>query len=204
MDEKEYIQPSEFILPEWKGSPYHLWAKNFVYKNRWRVQNTLGDYDDCLEQCCLYYYQCYKFYKHKVNSPQSLMFYYRLWCIGQFNDLSNLETKEKKVIKHPVGEEDSKGTSDRGQFRIGKSVVINMEPVTESDAMLNLKLQEASSELKQVLNVMFNAPQEIIETLRQDCKSYCPKQYFKRVVKYLQLDEKSTPKLAKELEDLLS
>jgi hypothetical protein len=39
--------------------------------------------------------------------------------------------------------------------------------------------------------------------LRKDCNSYCPKQFFKRVVTYLGIEAQQAPKLAKELQQLL-
>lgn len=171
---------SEFELPEWKGSPYSLWAKNFCYRNQWRARHILGDYDDCYAQCCLWYYECWKFYQGKVQTASHFMVMYKLWVVGQFNDLSTKDTKKREVV----------------QYRT--------EPTTTSEGDLTVKLGEASSELKEVLNIMFNAPQEILETLRADCQSYCPKQFFKKIVTYLGKDPAKTPKLAKELQDLLS
>jgi hypothetical protein len=170
----------QFVVPEWEGSAYQKMAKNYCYKHSWRVRHVLGDYDDCLSQCCLWYYSCIQFYKGKLNSPSHLMTLYRLWIQGQFNDLSTRDTNNRDVVQY------------------------KHEPVVVPEGDLEIKLQGASSELKQVLNIMFNAPQEVMEILRKDCQSYSPKQFFRRVVEYTGLAGTKTPELAKELQKLLS
>lgn len=178
MEEEKY-KPS---LEDWHpGSPFYQFAKNYCYKNKWRVQYLLGgDLDDCIAQCALWWVECNKFYEGKINSPAHMMFLYRLWITGQFHDLASRDTKRREVV----------------QYR--------KEPTTTSEGELSVKLGEASTELKQVLNIMFNAPQEIIETLRIDCQSYNPKQYFKKVISHLKINPAKTPELVKELQDLLS
>lgn len=169
-----------FEIPEWQGSAYQKFAKNWCYKQGWRVSHILGDYDDFLAQCALWYVEVCKFYEGKINSPAHLMFLFRTWVSCQTNDFSTRDTNTRDVV----------------QFK--------SEPTVQSDGDLQIKLEGASSELKQVLNIMFNAPQEVMEVIRKDCQSYSPKQFFKRVVEYLKIDVKKTPELTKELQRLLS
>lgn len=178
--EKTYIS-----FPQWEGSVYCAWAKNFCYKNQWRVTHSLGDYDDCLAQCRLYYWQTWQFYDGQFTSPKHLMYMFRLWTWQQFHDLSNMDTKIRKVEADP--DPDMKLS----------------DPETYSEGELAVKLNKASSELKEVLNIMFNAPQEVMDVIRQDSKNFSPKQFFRRVVKYLGFEESKTAKLTKELQELL-
>lgn len=167
-------------INQYYGSPFEKFAKNFCYKNHWRVQHVLGyDIEDFQAQCALWWVQCYNFYQDTVHDDALLMFMFKQWVSGQVHDLSRKDTKTRDVYKY------------------------QSEPTTVNDATLTLKLDSASDELKQVLKIFIDAPKEIMEVLRQDCQSSCPKTFFRRVIKYLGLDEKKAPQLSKELQSLL-
>src|ERR1700677_2656511 len=178
-------EPTEkLVLPEWgKASPYYQWANNFIWRNHWRVEHVLGgDKEDLLAECALMWVQCTKFYEKTVHTPQHMMYMYKLWVTGQFADYATKDTKIREVC----------------QLLAYRDVRI------KSEGELAVKLKEASSDLKQVMDIFLNAPQEIIEIIKGDMKTCTSKQLFKRVVDYLKIDTTKTKSLINELEDLLS
>lgn len=172
----------KILLPEWDGSSFQKWAKNFCYKNHWRVAHVLGDYDDCLAECALHYVICRERYGATVNSEKQFMYMYNLWVTAEFN---------------------TKSTKDFNNRQFQQSLPQDETPV-ESDANLAIKLADASEELKSVLNIFLNAPNEVMDVLRQEASSCHPKQFFKSVLKLAGIQTSKSAELAKELENLLS
>lgn len=175
-------QPVNLIeLPPWDSSIFQKWAFNFCMSNAWRVRDRLGDIDDCMAQCALYYIECKNFYQHQVNSQKHFMYMYKLWVRGQFDDLAVKDSRNR----------DTKS-----------NLASKKEAIESPNAELIVKLGEASSELQDVLKIIFNAPNEMIDTLRGDIRS-C-KKFFKHVVKSIGLSPDKADSLSNELKDLLS
>lgn len=171
----------EYMLPEWEGSVFQQFAKNFCAKNAWRVQHILGDYDDCLAKCALDYVICCQRYGATCNSASQFMYCYKTWITAEFNTLSTNDSNE----------------------RVGIGSLSTQEGSFEGDAELSAKLSEASAELKTVLKIFFDAPGEIMETLRKDATSCHPKQFFKSVLSICGISKSKSAALAKELQQLL-
>jgi hypothetical protein len=171
------------LIPEWENSVYQKWAYRFCQTNAWRVRDRLGDFDDCMAQCALYYLEVKKFYSGKINSPSHFMYMYKLWVIGQFHDLS------KKDYKHRC-------------TKIKLSA--KKETSIKSEAELIVSLNEASSELKEVLRIFFNAPQEVLETIRNDAKTSNAGKFFKYIVQLCGIAPEKADGLSQELKNLLS
>lgn len=179
---KESKMDRVYVIEEWEGSSFQKWAKNFCYKNQWRVASILGDYEDCLAYCAMSYVICRKNYGHTVKTPQQFMYMFNLWVIAEFNTMSSKDSRSRKYQQTLSSEEES----------------------IESNAQLAVKLSEASSELTSVLAVLLNSPKEIIEVLRQEAHSCHPKQFWKATLKFCGIKQERSAILAKELQDLLS
>lgn len=181
-------------MEQYFGSPFDKWARSYCYKNHWRVQHVIGhDIEDAYAQCALYWVQCYEFYRETVHDDPLMMHMFKLWVTGQFNDLSNKETNYKKIIQ---------------DNEVVEGVDLQPKSLPEKpvfhEAELHLKLEKASDELKQVLKIFLDAPKDVMDLLRTECQSACPKSFFKKIVTYLKIDQAKAPQLAKELQDLLS
>jgi hypothetical protein len=172
------------ILPEWDPeSPYFQWANSFVWKNHWRVKYYMGgDVDDLMSECGFMWIQCCKAYGGSVDTPQQMMYMYQRWITGQFHDYSTKDTKIRSVC-------------EKLAYRTN---------VAQAECDFTLKMNEASYDLKRVLDIFLNAPIEIMEVLKEDTKGWTSKKFFRKVVVYLHIDEKRTSSLVKELETLLS
>lgn len=171
----------KYILEDWPG-PWEKWAKNFCYRNHWRVAHILGDYEDCLSKCALDYVICRQRYGDTVNSPQQFMFMYKLWVTAEFNTLSSKDYNERQM-----------------HLALPKNEIL-----VDSDAELVARLSTASSELKSVIGIFMNSPQEIMELLRKEASSCHPKQFWKSVLKICGISPSKSSGLASELQKLLS
>lgn len=170
------------IIDEWEGSAFQKWAKNFCAKNQWRVAHVFGEYEDCLAECTYMFFICKERYGATVNSEKHFMYMYKLWVTMEWN---------KFAVKD-------------GNIRKLHQSIPDVEPTIESDANLAVTLSEASSELREVLKIMINAPQELMDVLRSETTSYSLKQFFNKVVEHLGISKAKSTALVKELEQLLS
>lgn len=177
--------PRKFLIPEWDGSVYQKWAYRYCQTNLWRVSQHLGsDMEDVMAQAALIYVICRQRYGATVNSAKHFMYCYQLYLRMEFNTYALKDGKGRKA----------------------KEGVKESLKIKEQDSNLevdfNLKLSNASSELKQVLEIMFNAPTEVMDTIRKDMTSISSKGFWSRVLEYCKITT-SPAKLEKELEELL-
>jgi len=93
----------------------------------------------------------------------------------------------------------NKDTNNRKLYQNLPKEEIYIEP----DANLSLKLMDASAELKDIMNLFLTAPQEILETLRDESKSCHPKKFWKKVLLHCGIPEERSSILALELKNLL-
>lgn len=170
-----------YLVPEWENSPFQVWAKNYSAKNYWRVLDAIGDYQDCLAECALIWIECCRRYGAIVDNDAWMMRMFQICVVTTFDTKSLKDTNNKKLI----------------------SKLDTKEPVFVPDVEMILNLDDASSELKQVLSVFLTAPQEILKVLRTEASSYHPMQFFKAVVGLCGISKTKSPVLAKELQTLL-
>lgn len=182
----ESLVPSERVelLPEWnKDSPFYKWASNFTWRNQWRVEHVFGcDKEDMMAEIALMWVQCCKRYGDSVNSNAQMMYLFQLWVTGQFHDYATKDTKNRNTMEK-----------------------IALRDISiKSEAELAVKLDEASSDLKRVLDIFINAPQEILEVLKEDTKGWTAKQFLQKVCGYVGVSQEKSKQLIKELQELLS
>lgn len=176
-----------YVIPDWEGSIFQRWAKNFCAKNQWRVSHVLGDYEDCLAECAKHYVICCQRYGATVNSAQHFMYMYKQWVVPEFHTLAVRDGSIRKLhdAMAPLpGDE--------------------IDHFPEAQANLQLELDGASEELKSVLKILFNAPQEMLETLRKEAHSCHPKQFFKTAMEKAGVKVNKAANLMKELQRLLT
>ena len=164
-----------FLIPEFKGSVYERWSFNFIQRNYWRVSEQIGDQEDCLAQAAYIFVVCRKRYGKTVNSAKHFMYLYQLYLRMEFNTYALKDGHRREGIKQL------------------KDKQVERYAVCEGD--IGLKLSRASKELKEVLGILFDAPNEILQILRQDTKSLAMKQVRQTLAK--------SNKLSEELERLL-
>ena len=132
------------ILEPWPG-PWAKWASVYVTRQGWRVTETLGGYEDAMAECALMWCKCRRCYGATVDNPAWFMRMYQMTVISQFTDLSNKNT-------HQIMAKDV-------------AAVVMLDHHNLHEAELSLRLRGVSSELQQVLDVLFNAPKEILDEI---------------------------------------
>ena len=175
-------QNRKYIVPDWEGSSFQQWAKNFCSKHQWRVFKIVGDYQDCLAECALIWVECCRRYGAVVDNDAWMMRMYQICVVTTF---------------------DTKSVKDSNDKKLHQSLSLE-EPSIESEAQLAVKLSSASSELRAVMRVFLNAPQEMLDVLRAEASSYHPMQFFKAVVGLCGISKAKSAALARELQSLLS
>lgn len=173
------------VIGEWEGSAFQKWAYNYMSKNLWRVAYYWGDMDDCMQEAAIEFLLMKRDYQAKVNSAKQFMCLYQLCLRSHVNNVSVKDSRNRSAL--------------------ALLTKADMEPASASDANITVLLNEASSELKEALSLMFNAPQEIMEMLRSDCRrGTSSKQFFNKVLAYMGIGADKAFSLQKELTDLLS
>lgn len=172
----------KYLVPEWEGSIFQGWARNYCANNFWRVSNIIGDYQDCLAECALIWLECCRRYGATVTNNAWMMRMFQLCVITTFDTKSMKDSNDRMLL----------------------SSLDTTEKAMKSEAELIVNLDDASSELKQVMKVFLTAPQEILDVLRSEASSYHPMQFFKAVVSACGIPKSHSAELARELQDLLS
>ena len=170
------------LLPEWQGSIYQKWAESYAIKNLWRVSNVIGELDDLMGEAALSYVELRIRYGSTINTHRQFMTLFKMYFSCWIHTLSVKDSHNRE-----------------GLVKVAK-----FDYTTKHEGDLVIKLDKASSELKEVLKIFFEAPAEIMETLRRDCSSYSPRQFWNGVLKYCKVSSEKSVTLQKELTDLLS
>src|ERR1051325_38884 len=145
------------LITEWPGSTFQKWSAIYCSKNYWRVSATVGDYDDCMSECALQYMLCRKRYGPYVKNAKHFMRLFQAMVISTFNTYSVDDYFSREAL----------------------AALPTCEPSSEPDAVLLIKLNEASKEVQQVIRLLLDAPKDLLDSLRDDCR---PKQFFNRVI----------------------
>lgn len=170
------------IIGEWVDSAYQKWAYNYLRNNLWRVAHVKGDMDDMMQEAAIEFILMKRDYEDKVNSPQQFMSLYKLCLMSHINNISSKDSRNRHALT---------------QLEV-------IEPAVSPDANITILLNEGSPELKEVLSIFFNAPQEVMNILRKEASSFSPKQFWNRVLTFCNISQERSAALAKELNDLLS
>lgn len=135
------------LLPEYRDSPYEGYAIKWLERNYWRFAKTVGSWEDAVSEAALVYYSCRQRYGDRVENRAHFMALFKRCILSRFTDLANTETKTLAKEKH---------------CKKAPKVTTGFE------GNLLVKLREASSELKDVLKIIFDAPGELAEVLQTD------------------------------------
>lgn len=170
------ILKRRICLAPWPG-PWEKYARNYCYKNQWRLAHAVGDLDDCIQEAALVWVEISRRYGGSVNSAAQMMALYKLGLSCWFNVLSVKDSNYRKM----------------------KEQIPDREPQTNGDTELLTSLSETSSELKDVIKVFMSAPKEIVETIRNDVASRSLVRFFEGVASFCKISVNKSKELAQEL-----
>ena len=173
------------LLPEYKNSVFEGYAITYLHKNYWKFQHTIGDWEDACQEACWAYYYCRRKYGATVENIRHFMSLYKrclsTWFIDWATWTSKVKEGEAYYAEHAKRQSES----------------------TCSEAELALILRDASNELKEVVNAIFETPSEVLVTLSTDLRSGIDL-FFQKIVVYCGFPLQKAPELEAELRDRLT
>ena len=125
--------------PDWKR--HEGWSRNFVKANLWRVRRSVGDHEDCMQECRLIFYKCVDRYQGKVDNPAWFM---SLYMRAVHNAFADHATRNEHLAMFVPADDTIP------------------PPIEQPTGPLLVVLSKASGELKEVLRIAAAAPSELL------------------------------------------
>jgi hypothetical protein len=133
-------------LPQWTGS-IEGYAKNYCVKNLWKFLPIGYDLEDLMQESYVVFLKCQLRYK-AVDTPQHFMSLFKTALHNYMFDLSKPFFAESQHLVRSTEDFD----------------LISFSSV-EEEATLMLMVAQAPIEVKQVLNLLFKAPEELLDLI---------------------------------------
>lgn len=140
--------PATTYAPEYDG-PIAGWVKNHMKANFWRCERV-SSREDYLQDAYVVFLRCAARYPDMDTPEHFMALFQRSWS-NHVNDLSNKATARKREV---VLDRLPTSGDERAWEPAGDS---------NNDGELAVMLRQAPSEVKQVLNLFLNAPQELLD-----------------------------------------
>ena len=129
-------------VPEWEGV-FEKYSCKKIHDNLWRMQNIGYEFEDLYQEAAVVFCECRS--RYNVENARHFMSIYSKALHDRFYDLA---IKSYKSIATSDFDDD-----DNSKY----------EPLDFSQGELRLKLGSLSDELKQVMNLIINAPEEMLK-----------------------------------------
>lgn len=129
--------------PKYNG-PIQGWAVNYSAANAWKV-SAIMELDDLLQESYMIFLKCKARYPVLEEAKHFMALYKRAFT-NHVTDLAELASRSKDETDHDIS-------------------VIHMTHCgeTDNDGRLATLLRQAPREVQMVLNLMLNAPQELVD-----------------------------------------
>lgn len=137
--------------PEYDG-PIAGYVANFVSKNYWRVERTQERDDVFQEARCVFLKVSGRY--PDVDAPHFMALFKTAWQ-RRFTDLANADTARR--VEVPLSMIATPPDRDEYEYEYDPPGEL------DNDGAASVLLRQAPSEVKQVINLFLNAPQEILE-----------------------------------------
>lgn len=163
--------------PEFKG-PVEGWVVNHMTTNYWRVQATLSRME-VLQEANLIFLRTAKHYEGQITEAKHFMSLFQRSWLNHFTDLAKIDSATRQGV--------SMTSADGTQYEAVGDV--------ENLGYLRTVIRQAPREVAVVLNLLLNAPQELLdlatENWRKSGKHHAGGN--KQVSQWLGLPEGSRP-----------
>lgn len=145
-----------FETPEFKG-PIEGYVVNFLRTNYWRIESSTPR-QDAMQTAYMVFLRVRNKYKNIPMGPHFMSLFKMAW-FNEFTDLANADTKLRQLVPFK-----SKGhQEDHGWSEVPGDPVNTVIGELECDGYLAVKIEQAPSEVKAVLNLFLNAPVELLD-----------------------------------------
>ena len=149
------------------GSAYEQYARRWVRSNQWRVINTIGGAEDCLQECALVFVKVSNRYPNANNAQ--FMALYKVSLINHWATLSTKDHLSNWRYSHLKFNNLKTATQVVNEFREQDTdtacapEVNSPEPTTYPDASLAVAYGEASAEVREFFRLLNNAPADFLQ-----------------------------------------
>lgn len=140
-------------VPEYAG-PVEGYAHNYVHRNLWRVSRT-HTREDALQEAWLVFARCQGKYP-QIDTPQHFMALYKTALYRHFVDLALSASHYKAEV--PEAQFDREDEQEWSRQPVGD---------LDNDGQLRVLIRQAPREVKMVLSLFLNAPQELLDVALQ-------------------------------------
>lgn len=134
--------------PVFKG-PIEGWVVNYTKAQFWRLQATM-EWDDVMQEAYLVFLRCSNKYPALLEAKHFMALFKQAW-IRHVTDLAYVDSR------HRVAQAPTEMAEDGYvQERVGD---------LDNDGQLAILMRQAPSEVRMVINLFLNAPQEMLDSL---------------------------------------
>lgn len=130
--------------PEWDG-PIAGYVTNYLARYHWKIQRTVP-WEDAIHEGFVVFLRCKR--KYHVQEGKHFMALFKTAWYRHFTDLCNEDTASRCILASDAIERNEHPES------IGE---------LENAGMLSIMLRQAPHEVKMVLTLFLNAPQELLQ-----------------------------------------
>lgn len=134
-------------IPVFAG-PIEGWTVRWSSQHLWRVAEAM-EWDDVMQEAYLVFLRCSNKYP-VLDTPQHFMALYKRAWVNHFNDLSTEVSRNRAASLSLDDDGESQGIQ---------------EPAGDLDTNghLRIMIEEAPKEVRMVLSLLLNAPQELVD-----------------------------------------
>ena len=135
---------SHALFP-WEGT-FERWSHGWVHKNYWRIRHICPSHEDAMQIVALLFVECIHRYGDRIDNPRWLMSLFSRMVINHWNRLAVIDKRQRELVS---------------------DVMLDDVPEQVTHQMTSLIdiLSSLPDELHHVLNILMEAPAEIIDLL---------------------------------------
>lgn len=138
--------------PEWKG-PIEGYVVNYIAKNGWKVA-AMMDREDAKQEAYLVFVKCRE--RYQVEDAPHFMALFKTSWHNRFLDMAEKDMDHRACMVPDVPASSGGDFEERGHAE-GRAGDL------ENEGLLRIMVREAPEEIRMVLSLFLNAPQELLE-----------------------------------------
>lgn len=138
------------------NAPFEGYVHNFLKSNYWKVERT-HDYEDVMQEARMKFYLLLKRMERNgstVENQKHLMALFKTTWGNHFITLA----QKSSAYKETSFTSSAYSTDDSEEFDLEK-----FSECEDCQAYMEVKLSQATGEVREVLNLIFNTPKEVLE-----------------------------------------
>ena len=143
-------------------SPFEGYVRNYLKTNFWRVQRT-HEYNDVMQEARMHFFVVQKRLKNNgsiIENDRHMMALFKTAWSNHFITLAHKSSKfQEQTFTSSI-----RTTEEDEEFNIE-----DLLGGVDCEALLEVKLNQATGEVREVLNLILNTPKEVLELAAKAC-----------------------------------